>query len=82
VPIRATDSTLSAGPPTTILKTKYFPGFTGLGLDLRGYDVSAEGQRFLMVKDAPDEHTLQQPAVRMVIVLNWLEEVRARVPAK
>jgi len=82
VPIRVTGTTFGAGQPTTILRTKYFPGFTGLGLDLRGYDVSADAQRFLMVKDVPEENLTQRPSVQMVVVLNWFEELKARVPTK
>jgi len=41
------------------------------------YDVSADGQRFLMVQ--PSE---QQPAItEFNVVLNWFEELKRRVPA-
>ena len=43
VPVQATATTFSAGTPTKILNTPYYAGFTGLGLDLRAYDVSATG---------------------------------------
>jgi Tol biopolymer transport system component len=39
------------------------------------YDVSPDGQRFLMVKD-------ESGAGRLTMVLNWLEELRARLPTK
>ncbi len=42
----------------------------------RGYDVSPDGQRFLMIKDAA---AAQAPT--MVVVLNWLEELKAKLPA-
>ena len=51
VPLRITGPTFEAGSPVRILTARYYPGFTGLGLDLRGYDVSPDGQRFLMIKD-------------------------------
>jgi hypothetical protein len=38
------------------------------GLGGRNYDVSPDGQRFLMIKD--DQ---QQGAARINVVLNWLE---------
>jgi eukaryotic-like serine/threonine-protein kinase len=45
----------------------------------RGYDVTADGQRFLMVRaiERPPERVSQ-----MVFVQNWFEELRARVPAR
>jgi hypothetical protein len=40
------------------------------------YDVSADGQRFLMVKA-----TEQATAVTQInVVLNWVEELKRRVP--
>ena len=45
----------------------------------RGYDVTADGQRFLMVR------AVERPAERVsqiVFVQNWLEELTARVPAR
>ena len=45
----------------------------------RGYDVTADGQRFLMVRavERPPERVSQ-----IVFVQNWTEELRARVPAR
>jgi Tol biopolymer transport system component len=45
----------------------------------RGYDVTPDGQRFLMVREVP-----QQPArvSQMVLVQNWFEELKQRVPTK
>jgi hypothetical protein len=45
------------------------------GLGGRNYDVSPDGQRFLMIKD--DQ---QQGAARINVVLNWLEELKRLVP--
>jgi hypothetical protein len=39
------------------------------------YDVSADGQRFVMVKD-------ESSAGRLDIVLNWNEELKQRVPMR
>jgi serine/threonine-protein kinase len=53
------------------------PGFAG-GNPGRHYDVAADGERFVMVKEAP------RPAEsgRVVLIENWFEELKARVPAK
>lgn len=71
VPIQ-TAPTFSAGTPTKLFDTRYFSGGSG-----RSYDVSPDGQRFLMVKAAGTE---QAPS--MVVVLNWLEELKAKLPSK
>jgi len=42
------------------------------------YDVSPDGQRFLMVKPT----TAQEAAPTQInVVLNWFEELKQRVPA-
>jgi hypothetical protein len=40
------------------------------------YDVSADGQRFLMLK--PTEQA--QAATQIVVVQNWFEELKQKVP--
>jgi serine/threonine-protein kinase len=46
----------------------------------RMYDVSPDGQRFLMLK--PDVNSRPIPgSASVVVVLNWFDELRARVPA-
>jgi serine/threonine-protein kinase len=82
VPVQTTGSTFKAGTPARLLSTKYFTGATTRGNSLRGYDVSADG-RFLMIKDAPatDQSSNATPP-SMVVVLNWLEELKQRIPSK
>ena len=82
VPVTASGSTFVAGNPVRILSTRYYAGFSTLGLDLRGYDVSADGRRFLLIKDAPADPASATASVGMVVVLNWFEELKARVPTK
>jgi serine/threonine-protein kinase len=78
VPIQA-GKTLIAGSPAKLLEAKYLAG--GGGTPGRTYDVSLDGQRFLMIKDAlADSPTLE--SARIVVVLNWFEELKARLPAK
>jgi hypothetical protein len=36
VPVQTSGTAFRSGSPVQILKTRYYPGFTGLGLDLRG----------------------------------------------
>ena len=83
VAVQTTATTFSASTPTRILDTPYYAGSTNRGFDLRAYDVSRDGQRFLMIKDvAPTGQKSPAPAASMVVVLNWLEELKARVPTK
>jgi hypothetical protein len=44
--------------------------------DRRTYDVSPDGRRFLMIKLAANEVTAPQ----IVVVHNWLEELKRLVP--
>jgi Tol biopolymer transport system component len=66
--------TFTVGKPRVLFQGEYFASvfpFTGTA-----YDVSADGQRFLMVKQT--EQTAA--AVQMNVVVNWFEELKRRVP--
>jgi hypothetical protein len=82
VEVTAAGPTISFGNPTKVLATKYYPGFTELGINLRGYDVSPDAKRFLMLKDAPTETATRPPPPSMVVMINWLDEIKARITAK
>ena len=73
VPI-TTGSGFTAGKPAMLFEREYaasaFPA-TGVA-----YDVSLDGQRFLMVKELEAGDSLRQ----INVVLNWFEELRRRVP--
>jgi hypothetical protein len=61
--------------PRKILEPKYFTGgATTLG---RTYDVSPDGQRFIMIKRADSDQLVQQ----IVVVQHWDEELRRLVPS-
>jgi hypothetical protein len=77
VMVKVDGKSFSAGQPAKILNNPYYAGTSALGLDLRAYDVSRDGQRFLMIRDASSSD--QRAAVGMNVVLNWLEEVKARL---
>lgn len=70
VPIQTTQN-FSAGNPTKLFQTRYFTSNIS-----RTYDVSRDGQKFLMIKDAGGEQTAT-PAT-MTVVLNWSEELKTR----
>jgi hypothetical protein len=46
----------------------------------RHYDVSPDGQRFLLLVDAPTADGQKPEPPEMVLVLNWIEELKAKLP--
>ena len=79
--VHATDRSFTAGRPTKILNVRYVTGATGRGFDLRGYDVTADGQRFLVLKDEAST-AAPPPQPTMTVVLNWSEELKSRLSAR
>jgi hypothetical protein len=74
VPVRMSGSTFRAGKPAKLFDTKYAAPNPG-----RHYDVSVDGQRFLMIKSVSEGDPNVTPA-SMVVVLKWFEELKRRVP--
>src|SRR5262249_51665920 len=73
VPVQLTP-TFAAGMPRML-----FQGRFGATANIRGYDVAANGQRFLMVQQK------DRPAMRvadMIVVENWVDELRQTVRPK
>jgi serine/threonine-protein kinase len=68
-------ATGASGPPRILFSGPYpdNPGWTRP----RSYDVTPDGERFLLTK-LPGE----QVRPRIMIVLNWFEELRAKVPPR
>jgi serine/threonine-protein kinase len=60
------------GSPLRLINRRYFAETAFIG---RTYDVSPDGQRFLMIKDDAGDGV--RPAI--VVVQNWLEQLKARV---
>jgi hypothetical protein len=63
--------TFSATSPSVLFEGRY-----GTTTPVRGYDVSADGQRFLMIQ--PKDQRLLQLPTQMVVVLNWFQELKRR----
>ena len=71
VPV-TTEPTFAAGTPRTLFEGRYNSNNV-----TRQYDVSRDGSRFLMVR------VVDRPAVKvtqMILVQNWFEELKRRVP--
>jgi hypothetical protein len=76
VPVQTTPS-FSAGNPARLFENRYLTPNLG-----RTYDVSSDGQRFLMIKSAAADRAAGDALPNIVVVLNWLEELKQRVPVK
>ena len=63
-----------ADAPRPLFEGRYLSSLPG-----RMYDVAPDGKRFLMVQDA--ERAPMKPT-QMILVQNWFEELKARVPTK
>ena len=71
VPIEANPN-FSAGTPEVL-----FEGSSFVGLGGRTYDVSRDDERFILIKeDSGDTSAARQ----LIVVQNWFEELRQRVP--
>jgi hypothetical protein len=82
VPVETTVGRFTAGILVKVLDAKYFAGGSGAGA--RTYDVSPDGRRFLMIKDASEGSGRKlTPAVQQIAVtVNWVEDLKARVPLR
>ena len=70
-----TQPTFSAGRPHLLFGGRYEPSPNGVA----GYDVSLDGQRFLMLK--PAESQTSAPT-QINVVLNWFEELNRKATTK
>ena len=77
VPVEASGATWNAGTPMKLLERGYYApsGYSG-----RTYDVSPDGQRFLMIKAPGTDASAAPPA--LIVVQHWDEELKRLVPAK
>ncbi len=70
-----TNGSFSASSPETVFEGPYVPDITGVG---RTYDIAPDGQRFLMFKTVAQAG--ERFGGRLVVVQNWFEELKERVP--
>lgn len=68
-------STFTAGNPERLFDKAY-----AVPLALRNYDVSPDGQRFLMIKDRSGDE--KASALGAIVVERWFEDLRQRVPTR
>jgi serine/threonine-protein kinase len=72
VPINSGHSGFSAGVATSLFQGSYFAT-----LSSRTYDVSRDGRRFLMIKNADSADSQRS---QLIVVLNFFEELKRLVP--
>ena len=70
----STQPGFTAGKPRVLFEGPYLP----TPVTFTNYDVSPDGQRFLMLK--PNGQTQAAPT-QIVVVQNWFEELKQKVPA-
>jgi serine/threonine-protein kinase len=63
-------------PPAQILSARYYDG---AGLTGRTFDLSPDGQRFLVIKEGGGDQTTTPP---IVVVQHWFEELKRLVSTK
>ncbi len=66
-----TDPSFTPGNPEVVFEGQYFGAGSG-----RSYDVSPDGERFLMIKQVESASAPTQ----IIVVLNWLTELQRLVP--
>jgi hypothetical protein len=71
----------TAGKPHLLFEGPYL-----VNNPMRGYDVAADGQHFVMIRASaepePAKAAQSSPAPQMHVVLNWTEELKRRVPVR
>jgi serine/threonine-protein kinase len=75
-----TSGEFSASPPRTLLDPQYYAQESAVNaiITARGYDISPDGRRFLMIESAEAPVN----AAGIVVVLNWTEELKRALPAR
>jgi hypothetical protein len=73
VAVQPSGPTFIAGNPTKLFDWRYGPNVGG-----RTYDVSADSQRFLMIKD----NAASPIPPSIIVVQHWVEELKRLVPTK
>jgi hypothetical protein len=67
-----------AGVPRLLFEGNFAPENSGAGAN--DYDVSADGQRFLMLRPVVSDTSGEPPRPQINIVLNWFEDLKRLAP--
>ena len=80
VPLQATDVTWGAGPPARLFAGQFFAPVGTTVNNGRTYDVSPDGQRFLMIKGPDRDQAAELPG--LVVIEHLDEELKRIAPTK
>src|SRR5262249_39701597 len=74
------ESGVGRGKPTLLFEGPYasYPGFVGL----RAYDVTPDGERFVMMRELPATRGVSSAAMQLNVTLDWIEELKRLIPTK
>jgi eukaryotic-like serine/threonine-protein kinase len=79
VPVGSRGAAWSAGTATKLTERRYYTGGEDTNTTIRQYDVSPDGQRFLMIKEGGGADQTAAPA-SLIVVQHWTEELKRLVP--
>jgi len=75
-----TEPTFKAGKPESLFSGTYTSSSTA---EFHPWDISHDGKHFLMMKEVTSDGTAASGGPRKInIVVNWIEELKQKVPAK
>ena len=74
-----TKPTFKLGTPKALFRSMCVGSIIGEGT---AWDISPDGKRFLMIKEPQPTPSAASGPRKINIVLNWLEELKQRVPLK
>ncbi len=75
----ATEPTLRVARPEVLFEGRYGLAEAATG-GARNYDVSADGQRFVMISDVTDGDPEAASDTSLILVQNWFEDVKRLAP--
>jgi len=81
VRIDETPTTLTVSAPARVFDDVYRLDTGGASGGMANYDISPDGKRFVMIEE-PKAGSAARETLKFTVVLNWIEELKARVPTK
>jgi serine/threonine-protein kinase len=73
---------LTVGAPTRVFDDLYRLDRAGSQGGVANYDLAPDGQRFVMVEEPKPTSGGASQTVRLQVMLNWIDELKRRVPTK
>jgi hypothetical protein len=79
---RLTSVDVRVQPGFAVSAPRLLPINTSFVETLRPYDVTPDGRQFVVTVPNDEPASDRAPALRLRVVMNWLEELKQRVPSK